>query len=138
MFETSIRVRSTQVDQFGHLNNAAFLEIFEWARWEWAEVGGSAFHDMMLEQGVGPVIVRADVRFEREVRFHERLRILTWLVECDTRRGVILQHMIRQDGGRAAEARFTFLTIDMARRKMVPMPEVIQAMVEPGPASPGR
>jgi thioesterase-3 len=135
MFETSIRVRSTQVDQLGHLNNAAFLEIFEWARWEWAEVGGSAFHDMMSEQGLGPVIVHADVSFRREVRFHERLRILTWLVDCDHRKGVILQHMHREDGELAAEARFTFLTIDLARRKVVAMPESIRAMVEPGPSA---
>jgi thioesterase-3 len=133
MFETTIRVRSTQVDQLGHMNNAAFLEIFEWARWEWAEVGGSAFHDMMHSEGVGPVIVHADVSFRREVRFHEHLRILTWLVECDRKKGVILQHMIREDGALAAEARFTFLTLDLAERKVVPMPESIRAMVEEGP-----
>ena len=135
MFETSIRVRSTQVDQLGHLNNAAFLEIFEWARWEWAEVGGSAFHDMMHTQGVGPVIVHADVSFRREVRFHERLRILTWLVGCDHKKGTILQRMIREDGELAAEARFTFLTIDLARRKVVAMPGSIRAMVEPAPSA---
>jgi thioesterase III len=135
MFETSIRVRSTQVDQLGHLNNAAFLEIFEWARWEWAEVGGSAFHDMMHTQGVGPVIVHADVSFRREVRFHERLRILTWLVGCDHKKGIILQRMIREDGELAAEARFSFLTIDLARRKVVAMPDSIRAMVEPAPSA---
>ena len=135
MFETGIRVRSTQVDQLGHLNNAAFLEIFEWARWEWAEVGGSAFHDMMHTQGVGPVIVHADVSFRREVRFHERLRILTWLVGCDHKKGIILQRMIREDGELAAEARFSFLTIDLARRKVVAMPDSIRAMVEPAPSA---
>jgi thioesterase-3 len=133
MFETRFRVRSTQVDQLGHLNNAAFLEIFEWARWEWAEEGGSAFHDMMEERGLGPVIVHIDVGFRREVRFHERLRIQTWLVCCEGRKGVILQRMIREDGELASEARFTFVTIDMAKRKVVAMPQGIVDMVEPGP-----
>jgi thioesterase-3 len=133
MFETSIRVRSTQVDQLGHMNNAAFLEIFEWARWEWAEVGGSAFHDMMHQQGLGPVIVHADISFRREVRFHEHLRILTWLVACERKKGVILQRMFREDGELAAEARFSFLTIDLAARRVVPMPDSIRSMVEPAP-----
>jgi thioesterase-3 len=133
MFETTFRVRSTQVDQLGHLNNAAFLEIFEWARWEWAEEGGSAFHDMMYTQGLGPVIVHIDVGFRREVRFHEKLRILTWLISCEGRKGVILQRMIREDGELASEARFTFVTIDMAKRKVVAMPQGIVDMVEPGP-----
>ncbi len=133
MFETGFRVRSTQVDQLGHLNNAAFLEIFEWARWEWAEVGGSAFHDMMHEQGLGPVIVHIDIGFRREVRFHDRLTVRTWLVSCDGRKGVILQRMIRPDGELASEARFTFVTIDMARRKIVAMPQAILDMVEPEP-----
>jgi len=133
MFETGFRVRSTQVDQLGHLNNAAFLEIFEWARWEWAETGGSAFNNMMEEQGVGPVIVHIDIGFRREVRFHDRLRIFTWLVACDGRKGVILQRMIRPDGQLASEARFTFVTIDMAKRKIVAMPDAVVAMVEPEP-----
>lgn len=133
MFETGFRVRSTQVDQLGHLNNAAFLEIFEWARWEWAEVDGSAFRDSMQDQGLGPVIVHIDIGFRREVRFHERLTIRTWLVSSDGRKGEILQRMILEDGQLAAEARFTFVTIDMARRKIVAMPAAIVALVEPGP-----
>lgn len=131
MFETGFRVRSTQVDQLGHMNNAAFLEIFEWARWEWAEQGGNGFQGMMAELGVGPVVVHADVSFRREVRFHERVRIRTWLEACDHRRGVILQRMFREDGELASEARFTFLTIDLARRKVVDMPAEVRAMVEP-------
>ncbi|MFH1465767.1 MAG: thioesterase family protein [Pseudomonadota bacterium] len=125
MHETTIRVRSTQVDQLGHLNNAAFLEIFEWARWEWAEEGGGGFSDMMSGQGLGPVVVRVEVDFRREVRFHDRLRIQTRLESCDRRKGVILQHMIREDGQQAAEARFTFVIIDLAARKVVPMPEEV-------------
>ncbi len=135
MFETTVRVRSTQVDQLGHLNNAAFLEIFEWARWEWAEEGGSAFHDMMKTDGLGPVIVHIDIGFRREVRFHDRLTIRTWLVGCDGRKGTILQRMIRPDGQLASEARFTFVTIDMAKRKVVAMPQAIVDMVEPAPES---
>ena len=130
MHETTIRVRSTQVDQLGHLNNAAFLEIFEWARWEWAEEGGGGFSSMMSGQGLGPVVVRAEVDFRREVRFHDRVRIQTRLESCDTRKGVILQHMHREDGQLAAEARFTFVIIDLAARRVVPMPAEVAAMVE--------
>lgn len=133
MHETTIRVRSTQVDQLGHLNNAAFLEIFEWARWEWAECGGSAFNTMMSERGLGPVVVHADVSFRREVRFHERVRIETRMQSCDSRKGVIHQLMFREDGELSSEARFTFLTLDLAARKVVSMPEEIRAMVEPVP-----
>jgi YbgC/YbaW family acyl-CoA thioester hydrolase len=128
MHETTLRVRSTQVDQLGHLNNAAFLEIFEWARWEWAEDGGGGFSDMMSSQGLGPVVVRAEVDFRREVRFHDRVRIQTRLESCDTRKGIIQQHMVREDGQVAAEARFTFVIIDLAARRVVEMPREVVEM----------
>ena len=133
MFETSFRIRSTQVDQLGHLNNAAFLEIFEWARWEWGEQAGSGFQGMIAGRGLGPVVVHADVSFRREVRFHERVRVQTRMESCAHRQGIIHQRMLRADGKLASEARFTFLMMDLAQRRIVPMPKELCAMVEPQP-----
>jgi len=129
MHETTLRVRSTQVDQLGHLNNAAFLEIFEWARWEWAEDGGAGFRRLMADRGIGPVVVRAEVDFRREVRFHEHVRILTRLEACDSRKGIIAQQMLRADGQVAAEASFTFVIIHLAERRVVEMPDEVRGLI---------
>ncbi len=130
MYESHIRIRSTQVDQFGHLNNAAFLEIFEWARWEWAESGNFSFKTAMKQRGLGPVVVHADVSFRREVRFHETVRIETTLERCDSRKGVMHQRMLCENGDLASEGRFSFVTLDLAQRRVVPLPDEIRALVE--------
>ncbi len=129
MFVGRYRVRSTQVDQLGHLNNAAFLEIFEWARWESTESGDFPFTALMDEQGIGPVIVHADVTFRREVRFHEHVRVTVEFSKTEGKRGVIRQEIIREsDGEVAAVALFTFVMIDLALRRVVPMPaELLEA-----------
>ncbi len=132
MHESSFRVRATQVDLLRHLNNASYLELFEWARWEWAETGNRPFLAMMNERDIGPVIVHADVRFRSEVRFHERVRIITRMESCNRRRGVMHQRMLREDGALASEGRFTFVAIDLKQRKVVSIPDEMLALVEPG------
>ena len=128
MFQGRYRVRSTQVDQLGHMNNAAFLEIFEWARWESTESGVFPFTALLEEHGVGPVIVHADVSFRREVRFHDYVQVTVTFDEVEGRRGFIRQQMFREsDGELASEARFTFVMIDMAARNVVPMPAPLVA-----------
>ncbi len=127
MFETRFRVRSTQVDQLGHLNNAAFLEIFEWARWEWGEVGGFDFMQSIREDRVAPVIVHVDISFRREVQFHDQVVIQTCLEHVGDKKGLILQRMMRSDGELASEARLTFVVINLDARRSIPMPEKLIA-----------
>ncbi len=130
MFETSFRIRSTQVDQFGHLNHAAYLELFEWARWEWGEAGGLDFKRMINEDRIGPVIVRVEVDYRAEVRFHDEVRVSAALVAITSKMGHLLQLMHRPDGKLAAQARIRFLTMDLSKRRVVSFPQEFREMVE--------
>ena len=130
MFETSFRIRSTQVDQFGHLNHAVYLELFEWARWEWGEAGGLDFRRMIAQERIGPVIVRVEVDYRAEVRFHERVRVSAALMEITSKMGHLLQRMHRPDGKLAAEARIRFLTMDLQKRRVVGIPQEFRDLLE--------
>jgi acyl-CoA thioesterase FadM len=83
----------------------------------------------MRTRGIGPVVVRAEVDYRREVRFHERVRIETRLLSCDSRKGIIHQCMVREDGQIAADARFTFVIIHLAERRVVEMPEEVRTLL---------
>ncbi len=130
MFETRFKIRATQLDTFGHLNHAAFLEIFEWARWEWAVAGGPDPMRMVQEQGIGPAIVHVDIHFSKEVRFHETVLVKTWFKELGKRRGVIGQEMLKPDGSLASRATITFVMLNLKTRKMDRIPEEMRAMYQ--------
>ena len=70
------------------------------------------------------------VSFRREVRFHETVRIETTLERCDSRKGVMHQRMLCENGDLASEGRFSFVTLDLAQRRVVPLPDEIRALVE--------
>ena len=113
MFESVFKIRATQVDMFGHLNNAKFLELFEWARWD--------MHD-----GRGGV----DVDFKAEVRVGETVKIRSRIGRIGNRSVTLVQDMFKEDGRLAARANFVWTFMDFQTRKAAPMPDDLRRMYE--------
>jgi acyl-CoA thioester hydrolase len=128
MYETKFKVRSTQVDSFGHLNNAAYLEIFEWARWEWAEDGGDDPVKRAQEQGIGPAILHIDLSFQKEIRLHEEITVRTWFHSMERIRAQVAQEMIKADLEVASKVLITFVMFNLKTRKVTSIPDVVRAM----------
>lgn len=128
--EKEFMVQSTHVDTFGHLNNAAFLEIFEWARWDWARWAGMDLEPMMAEQRIGPAILHIDLSFRREVRMHETVNVRTWFDDIQGLKGYIRQDMFKEDGQLAASVRITFITFHLDKRRAVKVPEEMRSAFE--------
>ena len=120
---SNFKVRSTQVDFFGHLNNACYLEIYEWARWEWAEQNGMDLTEMTEVQGIGPAILHIDLSFHKELRAHEEICVRTWIHELTKVKGVVAQEMTNKAGEKASDVKITFVMFDLKARKIVPVPE---------------
>lgn len=128
MHETRFKVRSTQVDTFGHLNNAAYLEIYEWARWEWAEDGDTDPVGMTQQRGIGPAILHIDLSFKKEIRLHEEITVRTWFHSMERIRARIAQEMIKADGEVASRVLITFVMFDLNTRKVTSIPDEMRAM----------
>jgi YbgC/YbaW family acyl-CoA thioester hydrolase len=126
MHEMRIRIRPTQVDTFGHLNNAAYLELFEWARWEWAEVSGLDIERLATEQRIGPAVLHVDLSFTKEIRMHEAVAIQTWVQQLQRVKGVMGQRMLKADGQPAAQLWLTFAMFNLDKRRAVAMPDGLQ------------
>ncbi len=126
MHETQIRIRSTQVDTFGHLNNAAYLEVFEWARWEWAESLGMDINRISEKERMGPAVMHVDLSFFKEVHMHETVTIRTWFDQIERVKGVMGQELFKEDGLLAASALITFVMFHLDKRKVLPMPSFFQ------------
>lgn len=116
-------VRETQVDLLGHLNNAAYLQMFEDMRWDVIHQRGYGFAEI-LKRNQGPVILEAQIKFLKELKVRDQVIITMELVEYPSKVGKLLQKMILPDGQVACEAVFVFGLFDLAARKLIsPTPE---------------
>jgi acyl-CoA thioester hydrolase len=60
-------IRESQLDTFGHMNNAAYLVLFEEARWDFITNNGYGLNEV-IQLKKGPVILDVAMRFKKEIR----------------------------------------------------------------------
>lgn len=121
--EYHLKIREFHVDSLGHVNNATYLAILEEARWEVITNNGYGFHEVQKYQK-GPVILEVNLKFMKEIRLRETVRITTELLDYQGKIGRMKQQIIKENGELAAEAIFVFGFFDLATRRLIdPTPE---------------
>jgi YbgC/YbaW family acyl-CoA thioester hydrolase len=75
-FESQFRVRSYELDGFGHLNHAVYLNYFEQARFDALAAGGFGL-EQLAERGWAAHVVRVEVDFRREARLRQEVLVRT-------------------------------------------------------------
>lgn len=96
--ETTIVVRSSELDSFGHVNHAVFLEYLEHARFEALQQAGFAW-SMLEERSWGIYVVRMEVDYVNQARRGDALLIRT-RADSFRRTSMVLAQEIR-DADRA-------------------------------------
>lgn len=124
--EWSTRVRSYELDSFGHVNHSVHLNWFEQARFETIEAAGFA-PATLAERGWGIHVVRVEVDYRREARLGEEMHITTG-VERIRNSSMTLAQVARCGSGGAvvAEARVVVVWIGPDRAPMR-IPEEVRA-----------
>lgn len=87
-------VMSFELDAFGHVNNAVYLQYLEKARNEFMLAKQLDFN-RFFEWGRFPVVVRAQLEFKNPARANDRLEIIGW-ISSHTQTSFTLQYEIRQ------------------------------------------
>lgn len=72
----TIHVRSYELDSFGHVNHAVYLNYFEHARFQALAAGGFP-PGALEERGEGVHVVRLEVDYRRQLRMGEAVEIAT-------------------------------------------------------------
>lgn len=127
-FEYSLLITESHLDTFGHVNNAAYVKIFEEARWDLITKNGYGLEKIRQTQ-LGPVILAMDIKFKREVLNRERVTVRTRCTDYKEKIGWLEQVMVNSRGETACTGRFTFGLFDMrARRMAVPTPDWLRAI----------
>lgn len=127
-FRYDLLIRESHLDTFGHVNNAAYLQIFEEARWEIVTANGYGLAEV-AKRRQGPVILEVQLKFLKELKLREKITVVSIPVPFSGKVGKIEQRMVKPDGGVACEAVFTVGFFDLAARKLIePTPEWMRAV----------
>jgi len=95
---SSHRVRLSEVDPIGHVNNAVYLDIASQAVLDAFEAAGWPL-ERMVERGGAPLLAAADVEYLEGARYGDRLETATWFeAAADTL--AAHQHIIRTGSDR--------------------------------------
>jgi len=130
-FTYEIDILERHLDTFGHVNNAKYLEIFEEARWDFITHNGYGLDEVKVTNQ-GPIILGVTVKFKKELRLRERIKVSTWVVKYDKKIGIIRQVLTNSAGEVSAEADFTFGLFDTIARKLIaPSPKWRAAVGHP-------
>ena len=113
-----VLIREYHLDSFNHVNNAAYMVLFEEARWEWITQNG---YDLRFIQQTkqGPVVLECTVKFKKELTLREKIRITTEMTDYRGKIGHCAQKMLKEDGSVAAEAVFVVGLFDLQTRRLL-------------------
>lgn len=129
VFEYDLTIRENHLDSFGHVNNAVYVQLYEEARWDFITKNGFGL-DYIQKNQVGPVILDLSVRFKRELKNRENVKIKSRTTEIVSSKIMVLEQSIINSSGKiASEAKFTVGFFDMKERKLIDAkPEWLKAI----------
>ncbi len=125
-FRTTQRLRYSDNDENGHLNNAVYATLFESGRVElFAEA------KLMAERsGLATVLARLEIDFKHELSWPGDVLIETVVLRFGTK-SVSFRQRIGRDGLVAAEAVTVLVLIDRSTRRSVPLDDAVRERLAP-------
>lgn len=120
-FFVDVTVRGYELDTQGHLNQAVYLQYAEHARWELLRAAGLP-QEKLLADGVGPVALEVTVKFRRELRGGERVRVSCRFEYGQGKTFTVAQQILKEDGTVAAEITGVAGVLDLTTRRLVADP----------------
>ncbi len=131
--ESVIEVRSYELDSFGHVNHAVFLNYLEHGRFHALRDWGFPY-EALRARGWGVYVVRIEVDYLKEALLGQQLRVRTWADGFRRTSMVLAQDILAvEDGTVLARARVTAVFVGENRRPMRVPERILAALGRPRP-----
>jgi len=120
-----VKVRSFELDSFGHVNNAVYLQYLEFARCEYLEQIGLSFNDFDAWE-MYPVVVHTSMDYRKAARFGDTLLVTGGVTEWGRIRWTMQYRITRADehgadsGEVIMDAKQIFVFLDKEGRPQPP------------------
>ena len=105
--EYGITVRGYELDSFGHVNNAVYLNYCEQARWE--ILRKKNLHDYLAKNGLFLIVTEAAMRYVKEAKAFDELIINSEIKHMPPY--LVFDHAIKRAGTGEAIARAEIKTL---------------------------
>jgi acyl-CoA thioester hydrolase len=92
-------VRGYELDSFGHVNNAVYLQYGEHAIWNFMKQSGLLGE--ITDSGLHPVIMESSLRYLHELQLLDEVRIESDFT-CTGKKMHVVHHIIRESTGQTA------------------------------------
>ncbi len=119
VFSYPVKILEHHLDAYGHVNNVAYIALFEEARWDMITAKGCGL-DHVRSSNVGPVVLEIQCKFRRELRLRQDVIIRSVMQSWRGKIGVMRQSIEDRDGTLFCEALITMGFFDLGTRRLVP------------------
>ncbi len=121
VFTTQLRVRSYELDSFGHVNNAVYLQYLEAARCDHLLQVGLSFNDFQ-KWGAFPLVVEAHLRYRQSLIGDDLIEMRGIFHEWKRSSFVVDYEVVKEDGTLVLTARLGFVFVN-DKGKPIRIPE---------------
>lgn len=124
-----VEARSYELDPYGHLNNAVYVNWLEHGRLVYLRDRGETYLSVPERHGVHVVVVRQELDYRAQVRLGDRLRVSSRIERFGRSSFRFAQAIDFADGRPAAKALVTMVCIGPDGRPR-PMPDELRRRLE--------
>lgn len=126
MHETTVQVRFSEMDPYGHVNHVVFLAYLEQGRVDLLDDLGWGL-DRMREAGLGVIVVEAEIRYHAPAQYGEILTVRTGIENLRPLSSWWRQEIVRGDTT-IVTARIRGASVDLDGRPTRPPDEMRTAL----------
>ncbi len=122
-----LQIRFTDIDIFGHVNNAIYAEWFDTARFTFIK----SLIPGLDPQGKCMVMVHLETNFRKQILFDDRIRIETRVEKVGSRSAGITQRIVNEKTGHVHADSYGILsTYDASKQESFPLPAEWKTLLE--------
>ncbi|NOY77349.1 MAG: acyl-CoA thioesterase [Calditrichaeota bacterium] len=125
VFKAELQVRSYELDFYGHVNNAIYLNYLEFARGKYLEQEGLSFEDL-VKRDIFMIVARAELDYKAPAHMSDWLEV-TGFVEKVGHKSMVFRQMIRnkKTGTLVLDSRITIVFVN-GRRETIAVPDFLK------------
>jgi len=127
--EIAVEARSYELDPYGHLNNAVFINWLEHGRLCFLRDRGESYLSIPERFGAHVVVVRQEVDYRAQIRCFDKLVVTSRIERFGNASFRFAQKIAFEDGRVAADAKVTMVCVGPDDQPMA-MPEELRAILE--------
>lgn len=118
-FKYKLQILEKHLDNFGHVNNATYLNLYEEARWQFITDRGYGL-DRVLKEQIGPVLLDLNLVFKKELHNRENIIISSKHTGNKNRLVMCMEQVLLNEKEKVASTlNFTWGLMDLSKRKLI-------------------